>query len=246
MTSTNKEIIYKAAKLILQQYPGGIRYSVLRKLIKEKHPDLKMGTINGTAWKLDQDYPNEIAKPERGLFKWIGGNTSVPEPKSVSLKKAKEEDFYKPFADWLVEELDDCTVAVPIGGSMFKDKWGTPDVMGIKEPRKADIIQFPLQIVSAEIKTDTNGLITAFGQSCAYKLFSHKSYLVIPKDSDEVDLARMDSLCLLHGIGLIHFDSGNADYPGFEIRHRAARHEPDLFYANNYLKILSENGKLVK
>ena len=118
---------------------------------------------------------------------------------------------------------------------------GTPDVIGVKEARKTDILKFPTQLISAEIKTDANNLITAFGQACAYELFSHKSYLVIPKKSGEDDLARMDSLCLLHGIGLIHFDNENAEYPDFEIRNRATTHEPDLFYTNRYVKILADH-----
>jgi hypothetical protein len=33
----------------------------------------------------------------------------------------------------------------------------------------------PTEIVSAESKTDTTQLVTAFGQTCAYKLFSQKA-----------------------------------------------------------------------
>jgi hypothetical protein len=32
-----------------------------------------------------------------------------------------------------------------LGGSRFKDKWGTPDVIGIREPKKSDIIQYPTE-----------------------------------------------------------------------------------------------------
>jgi len=241
---TNKNVICAAAKDILRQHPGGVRFAEFRRLLQQELPDQKKNTIHGVIWNLDQAFPSEIAKPEKGLFKWIGEGIFVPEVTDISSRRIREEDFYQPFAEWLVEELDECTAAVPIGGSVFKDKWGTPDVMGIKEPRKSDIIKFPIQIISAEIKTDTDGLVTAFGQACAYKLFSHKSYLVIPRNSDEVDLARMDSRCSLHGIGLIHFDNRSTERPSFEIRHRATRHEPDLFYTNNYVKILSHKGKL--
>ena len=82
-----------------------------------------------------------------------------------------EEAFYKPFADWLVNELEECTKAVPVGRNIFKDKWGTPDVVGVREPRKSDISKFPTDIVSAEIKLDSTGLITAFEQACAYLLY---------------------------------------------------------------------------
>jgi hypothetical protein len=36
----------------------------------------------------------------------------------------KEEDFYAPFADWLKNEIEDITHAIPMGGNKFKDKWG--------------------------------------------------------------------------------------------------------------------------
>jgi len=45
----------------------------------------------------------------------------------------KEEGFYKPFADWLVNEVEECTRAIPLGGNLFRDKWGTPDVIGKRE-----------------------------------------------------------------------------------------------------------------
>jgi hypothetical protein len=85
--------------------------------------------------------------------------------------KLKEEDFYQPFADWLVNEMEECTKAIALGNKTFKDKWGTPDVVGKREQKKTDIVQAPTEIVSAEIKYDTDQLITAFGQACAYKLF---------------------------------------------------------------------------
>jgi hypothetical protein len=54
-----------------------------------------------------------------------------------------------------------------------------------------------------EIKTDTIGLITAFGQACSYKIFSHKSYIVVQKTSLQEDIDRLDSLSMIFGIGLI-------------------------------------------
>jgi hypothetical protein len=122
-----------------------------------------------------------------------------------------------------------------LGGNRFKDKWGTPDVIGKKESKRSDIIQAPVEIVSAEIKTETNQLITAFGQACAYKLFSHKCYLVIPKQSSQDEVARLDSLCQLFGIGLVLFNVENPNTPDFTIRVRPNKHEPDFFYTNKYM-----------
>lgn len=95
---------------------------------------------------------------------------------SELVRLIKEDDFYEPFSAWLQNEIEDVTHAISLGGNRFKGKWGTPDVIGKKESKRSDIIQSPVEIVSAEIKTDTNQLITAFGQVCAYKLFSHKCF----------------------------------------------------------------------
>jgi hypothetical protein len=151
-----------------------------------------------------------------------------------------EEHFYKPFAEWLMNELEECTKAISLGGNRFKDKWGTPDVIGVRAPRPSDIVKPPIEIVSAEMKIDRAGLIVAFGQACAYKLFSHRSYIVVPSASQEEDIARLDVLCRTLGVGLILFDAGNPSAPEFEIRVRAARHEPDMFYVNKYMRLVED------
>ncbi len=104
-----------------------------------------------------------------------------------------------------------------------------------------DPIKPPIEIVSAEIKLDTNQLITAFGQACAYKLFSHKVYLVVPKKSLEPDLGRIESLCFKFGLGLVLFNTDNPQNPSFEIRTRALKTEPDYYYVNHYIKKLSRD-----
>ncbi len=189
--------------------------------------------------------PEKVYKPARGLFRHkqfreegVGEEEHIP---SLVSPHVSEEDFYQPFADWLVNELEECTKAIPLGGNKFKDKWGTPDVIGIREPRKSDIIKPSTEIVSVEVKLDAANLITAFGQACSYKLFSHKSYVVIPSDSLEEDIARLDALCRIFGIGLILFDRTKPEAPDFEIRVRAAKHEPDMFYTNKYMRFVEED-----
>ena len=43
--------------------------------------------------------------------------------------------------------------------------------------------------------------ICAFGQAVAYRLFSQKSYIVVPKSTTSDDMNRLTSLCSLHGVG---------------------------------------------
>lgn len=205
--------------------------------IHESLPDIPINTIHGTVWDLHAKMPDKIYKPEKGVYRLV----SLKENKSTSgintkQVKIKETDFYPSFANYLVNDVEDCTKAISLGGSSFKDKWGTPDVIGVKRSKKSDLIKKEDEVVSAEIKIDSQGLITAFGQACAYQSFSHKAYIVIPKNSSDEDEARLESLCLIFGIGLILFDSTNVENPQYEIRVRPLKHEPDLFYVNKYLK----------
>ena len=82
-------------------------------------------------------------------------------------------------------------------------------------------------------------MVTAFGQACAYKIFSHKVYLVIPKQAEQ-EIPRIESLCMRFGIGLILFNKEEPQDPNFEIRSRAAKNEPDYYYVNKYIKLLTE------
>ncbi|MCP4364947.1 MAG: hypothetical protein GY800_06560 [Planctomycetes bacterium] len=242
--TTSKERISSKAIEILKSNPNGIRYSDLVRTLHEELPNIPVNTIHGTIWNLETRIPNKIYKPARGLFRHITFSKQelAEQEKAVpsKIEKIKEDDFYEPFADWLDNELEECTKSISLGGNKFKDKWGTPDVVGILEPRKSDIIQYPTEIISAEIKTDTTGLITAFGQACSYKLFSHKCYIVIPKTSYQGDISRLDSLCLIFGIGLVLFDKNNTKNPQFRIRVRPLKHEPDMFYVNKYMKLIEK------
>lgn len=234
------EKIKNKAFELLKENPDGLRYSELVKFISESDEKLNRNTIYGSIWNLDSQFPEKVYKPSRGLFRLL----EYKDPETDELKKEvqpkeakkiKEEDFYEPFSNWLQNDIEDVTHSIPLGGNRFKDKWGTPDVIGKKESKRSDIIQAPVEIVSAEIKTETGQLITAFGQACAYKLFSHKCYLVIPKQSPQDEIARLDSLCQLFGIGLVLFDVDNSNIPDFIIRVRPIKHEPDFFYTNKYM-----------
>ena len=241
--------IRKIAFDLLLAIPEGIRFSDLRRQILEQNSSFNPNTINGAIWDLDIQFSDKIYKPDRGVFRLLKFKENIKEQpdeqivqpsKPTSKKQIKEEDFYKPFADWLVNELEECTSAIGLGGNIFRDKWGTPDVVGVRESKRSDIIQFPTEIVSAEIKIDSSGLITAFGQACAYKIFSHKSYIVVPNTSQIEDITRLDTLCRQFGIGLILFDATSPKDPNFEIRARATLHDPDMFFVNKNLKLIED------
>jgi hypothetical protein len=226
--------IQDLARKIVAQSPGGIRYSALVKQIYAQNPETPMNTIHGSVWDLATRFPNEVTKPSRGLFVSksadAGGTPTVALPTQTKLK---EEDFYAPFANWLKNELDEATVAISLGGAGLQKKWGTPDVVGVYKPLASHRIKFDLEIISAEIKIDPQVPVVAFGQAVAYRLFSAKSYIVMPNTISPEDYSRLEALCILFGIGLVLFEL-NVDEPDFQIRVRAQRFLPDMFYVNEF------------
>jgi hypothetical protein len=248
---TKREKITLKAKEILAANPSGVRFSELVRSLQEAFPGEAYGNFTGAIWNLDSRFPSEIYKPSRGLFRLTQFKSD--EPAAITVEpvetvqvagKIREADFYEAFANYLVQDLEECTKAIPLGGSMFGAKWGTPDIFGIFKARESDIFKASLEVVVAEVKTDCSQPITAFGQACAYRLFAHKSYLVVPRDSQKEDIDRLDALCVISGIGLILFDTTNVQFPDFEIRVRAAKHEPDAFYINSYLKRIADTLEL--
>jgi hypothetical protein len=234
MAKLGTKAIRERAVAIIRENPGGIRYTDIVKRILEKDPETFPNTISGSIWDLERTYPTAVAKPSRGLYVPVTGDnqfrTDVVEPVT---NKYAEEDFYEPFAEFLKTELGEATIAVPVGGAGFQKKWGTPDVLGVYKPLASDRIKFDHEIISAEIKIDPNQPVVAFGQAVAYRLFSAKCYVVMPKSISEVDKDRLESLCMLFGIGLVLFEPDPKE-PEFAIRVRAQRFLPDMFYVNEF------------
>ncbi len=243
--ATLKEQIKERVLELLGNHPDGIRHGELVQKVAESNASFKRNNVLGTVRELRIQSSDKVYRPAPGVYrltKFLDQATDQLKPELIPKPplKVKEAAFYKPFADWLVDGLEDCTKAIPLGGGKFKDKWGTPDVIGKRESKPSDILQAPTEIVSAEIKLDTQQLVTAFGQACAYRLFSHKSYLVVPKDSPQDEVARLDALCQVFGIGLILFDASSPEDPGFDILVRPRKQDPEMFYTNKYLKLIEK------
>lgn len=235
-----RERIRSIAFDLLKINRQGLRYSDLHRQIRQIGPELNPNTINTCIWNLDAVEPARVYKPVKGLFRLLEYKEPVPADLLIDVapelpSRIREEVFYPLFVNWLKNDLEEVSHAIALGGNAFRDRWGTPDVIGIAESRRSYVIKGPTSIVSAEIKIDLAGLVTGFGQACAYKLFSHKSYLVIPSQTPEEELARIDSLCVIFGIGLVTFNSKNPLQPDFRLIVRATKHEPDLFYTNRYV-----------
>lgn len=243
MAKLSGKEIQNAARAIVAASPGGIRYSALIDKILEQSPETPWNTVSGSIWNLNALYPKEITKPSRGLFTSAGatendevvvGNTEQTAPTGA---KINESDFYKPFAEWLKNDLDEVTDVAALGGAGLKSKWGTPDVVGVYKPKARDLVKFPLEIISAEMKIDPLAPVVAFGQAIAYRLFSTKTYIAMPTSLTEQDQSRLEALSMLFGVGLVLFDL-NKDAPAFSIRVRAQRFSPDMFYVNEFAERL--------
>ena len=177
--ATKKELITEKTIELLEATPLGIQFSELVAQLHVAFPEDPHGTITGTIWNLDVRQPDLIYKPLRGLFRLTRyRETAAPIQASVTPTTAqtsqgslREIAFYEPFADFLVNDLEECTKAIALGGNRFGGKWGTQDVFGI---------------------------------------------------------------------GLILFDATQPENPAFQIRVRAARHEPDAFYVNQNVKLIAD------
>lgn len=226
---TGRQISTLARDLVIGT-PGGLRYGQLLDRIRAQHPETPSNTINGNIWNLQQQFPHEITKPSRGLFVAIGAPEPAAKPQTQE-RLPREQEFYSSFADWLKGELGEATEAVEVGGAVFGRKWATPDVIGVYKPSAGDLVKFAPEIVSAEIKVSPDESVVAFGQAAAYRLFSTKVYVVLPRSVPQEDQDRMEALCLLFGAGLVLFTT-DPKAPAYEIRARAQRFSPDMFYVN--------------
>lgn len=248
MAKLSTKAITALGRAYVLDHPEGVRFRDIVNHIMHLHPDAVYNTVAtqiGDA--LVASYPTEIAKPSRGLYVPIA-DSSLPDPilpsgqtTSILTGSLKEEEFYESFAAYLQDDLDEATVAQAMGGAGFRDKWGTPDVVGVYRPLRSDLIPFTPEIIAAEIKVDPYQSVVAFGQAVAYRLFATKSYIVMPSSMTEADQSRLEALCLLFGLGFVLFDSTAPSNPHFRIRVRALRFTPDAFYVNEFARRLHEN-----
>lgn len=245
----NRQEIWRQIRQILGDNPEGMRWSDILRAAHSVDPTTPWNSVHGAAYALFSS-ADDIVKPSKGFYRLkvydeedseAGGTGDVVTPDLPPITPTvRESDYYAPFAAWLRDDLNDVSDAVAVGGAIFKDKWGTPDVIGVLKPQADDLVKFDLSIVSAEIKTDSYHVITAFGQAVAYKLFSHKSYIVVPSRCSVPDLERLTALSSLYGIGLVTFDLDPMN-PNFTLRVNALSSLPDMSYVNEMARLFSKS-----
>lgn len=251
MSKLNREQIKAKARQVLAQHPNGIRWSDLLRAVETGEPNTPHNSIHGGVHNL-LTTASDIVKVTRGTYVLasnVGDVEAEPLPiempsPATMLSPHIEQQYYGAFAEWLKEELEEATHAEAIGGNLFKGKWGTPDVIGVLKAQPSDLVRFEPRIVSAEIKTDPYSPVVAFGQAIAYRLYSHKSYMVMPDTVSKADLERMDALTAIYGIGLVTF-SLDPESPNFSLRIRAVISQPDIYYVNEMArKLFAHSTKL--
>ena len=228
------------AASIVQQHPGGIRFTELRNEIAAQHPETPRNTIQGSIWDLESRKPTEVLKPSRGVYAPAGSETVATT--QLPPTTLRESDFYELFAHFLKTELQEATEAFALGGAGLSGKWGTPDVVAVYKKLPSDRVAFFGEILAAEIKVNPYEFVTAFGQAVAYRLFAARSYIVMPSTMPDVDQARLDALCMLFGVGFILFDL-DKEQPNFRVQVRAQRYTPDMFYLNKFADALHNHNK---
>lgn len=244
----NRQQIHERAMQVLETNPQGIRWTELLRAVEATTPDTPHNSVHGGVHNLLTTRTSEIVKVARGtyqLVKFVDADNAATDaqesataatPVKAEVPGAEpltEQDFYASFAEWLVE-YDEVTVAVALGGNSLGGNWGTPDVIGVLKPRAQDIFKFEPQIVTAEIKAVTNQPVVAFGQAIAYRLFCHKSYVVVPKLTTKDDMDPLTALCGLHGVGLVAFTL-NKEQPEYSVVVLPVVAAPDMFYVNSML-----------
>jgi hypothetical protein len=251
LAKLNRKQIEDATRAVLERHPGGVRWAEVLKAVAADHPETPLNSIRGATHQLFQR-GDGIVKIARGTYQLARfaeadvptidaePHTSAPELADDAVDAAgrsggtlTEQDFYASFAEWL-EENDEVAVAAALGGSSLGGKWGTPDVIGVLRPRAQDIFKFEPQIVTAEIKATPAQPVVAFGQAVAYRLFSHKSYIVVPRTTTSDDMNRLTSLCSIHGVGLVVFTL-DRELPDYAVVVLPAIANPDMFYVNTML-----------
>lgn len=247
-----KNQVQAFAREILEESKNGIRWSELLRAVEQQAGDTPRNSVHGWVHGLltSSDDVVKVARGTYQLAKYVDAADAAAADEALatvpigndaagSAGTLTEQDFYASFAEWLVEN-DEVTVAEPLGGSSLGGKWGTPDVLGVMKPRAQDIFRFEPQIIAAEIKATPSQPVVAFGQAVAYRLFSHKSYIVVPRTTSSDDMSRLKSLCSIHGVGLVTFLL-DKEAPDYLIVVLPALASPDMFYVNTMLERLKSS-----
>lgn len=253
------KVTYKIREIaydIIKRHSSGIRYSELVNIIHRENPGFNLRTIHAqiSGLRNHKDYKDKLEQTPRiyklkiNLENHEAINESGEKDKSVS-EKFDEELFYGQFADFLRDDLSECTLSKTVGKNKRYKKWFTPDVFGYYKVNTTSSFNKDPELVAGELKVTTKyeKLVIASGQATPYLLYCHKSYIAVPEDSEAEALDRIEALCISFDIGLLLFNRNGPQTSEFKIRNRAIRHEPNSAFLNEIgtqlIDFLEEKGK---
>jgi hypothetical protein len=106
-----------------------LTYTELVQAMRRVHPDRNLKSLSNDIFNLDRHIPAKVYKPVKGVyvhtrFKDVA-DAPIAEPKASSAARSArvpEEKFYALFAAWLKNDLEEVTVAIPLGGNAFRDR----------------------------------------------------------------------------------------------------------------------------
>lgn len=236
------EIRKKALEILGRpEYKEGLRFSILVKIIADETGD-NLNTINGSTYNMPNEMPDDVARPQRGLFilrkNLVNINGNENEQSDKYSDEFSEASVYAPSREFLLGKSE-CTHAIVVGGAIFGKKWGTPDLMGAIRVSSDAVYQPPIEIVAVEVKGNNYSPVEALGQAMAYKLFAHRTWLVLP-ETDDID--RIEGIAMSANIGLVVFTYKNGQFT-FETLNRPITGNPDAEEVNNILNTLREKDR---
>ncbi len=147
-----------------------------------------------------------------------------------------ESQLYEKVAQWIAKDIGLSEEDEVYYGNIHSPlKWGNPDVVGVRKLEGK-----PSYVIAAEVKNtiSTRLVFEGFGQACAYKLFSHMQYLVIPADVEEETLMRLKSLCRKVQVRLVVFTAENPEKITFTLEEGAKDEPPDPKLMKEFLEKL--------
>lgn len=189
-----------------------------------------------------------ITKGELVKARGKGGSVRLKNPvkeKVVTSKAKKEADLYKPFSEYIEDlwvndnGIKDYIVQTTAsqGKKHTGGKWTRPDITLIAVKTYTFTPGRYLEVITFEIKNESQYDIASVFETASHSVFAHKSYLSIScpnGEPDDEDFDRIENLCKEFGIGLIIF-TDVADQSSYEELIEPKRKNPDPTKIDEFL-----------
>lgn len=243
---------YKTLLRELIPYDGSSKGNVtlLSEFLKKARAEHSVNLSESDYWEVRNEL---IAEGLIGKGRGKGGSVYLLEGHTDreagkrSKERTKESDLYSPFYEvikqtWVKENrIDDFIIQLTASQGKKKTggKWTRPDISLVAVRTYEYIPGKILEVVTFEIKAESEFGIEGVFETAAHSVFAHKSYLAIlvsgkeRTDSEEFD--RLGRMCERFGIGLLTF-SDPKDWATFDEVVSPERKNPDPADINSFIQ----------